>query len=181
MKRMFLLGLILCTIFAVHPAYADGLDLAPTTSFILPSDGSGQTKVVLKFDLAAIEEDSNVDLATATIDWPMAGLTAEQATTCNAYGITSAWSASGALSGEETPEADSAPAASWEMDALAYSRLGWFVRLDVKDLVKRWLVDPDGNFGMVVTFNNLTAEDLSGKYASPRLRVRYVRSVSLSQ
>lgn len=178
MKHALFLGMSLFVI-STGTAHAGG-GLAPTTSVILPSDGSGLTKVAMTFDLSKLAQDSSVELQTAVLDWPMAGLTGEEATTCEAHAITSSWSPSGVSSGQALDVA-AEPAAIWEMDTLAYSRLGGFVRLDVKKLVGDWLANPSQNFGVVIVFKDLTSQDLSGRTDSPRLRIGYVRNVTLSQ
>lgn len=179
MKHALFLAMGLFVI-STGTAHAGG-GLAPTTSVILPSDGSGVTKVAMTFDLSELAEDSSVELQTAVLDWPMAGLTGAEATTCEAHEITSSWNPSGVSSGQATLDVAAEPAAVWEMDTLAYSRLGGFVRLGVKRLVSDWLASPSQNFGVVIVFKNLTSEDLNGRTASPRLRIGYVRNVTLSQ
>lgn len=162
-------------------AEANVVEIEPSSAVILPNDNSGLTRVAMKFNISAVEVAEGWEIVTAHIDWPISGMTVEEPTTFLAYGLTGAWTAEGAGSGQTELACEVDPASRWEMGNLDYTRLGGLVRLDILGLVNQWLASPEDNFGVVITFENMSAQDLSGKLGAAKLVVRYVYHLTPAQ
>lgn len=163
--RMLVVGLA-----ALMPALAGAevLNLAPVSSRVLPADGSGVTKVALKFDLSGMRQGQGRRVFDAFLNWELTGVPTEETSEYTAYPATSAWTATG-----ETPAAAADPAGSWEITPESYDRLGGLMRLDLRTLAGRWADGSTTNYGVVLTMPGLSGEALSSQLANARLEVRY--------
>lgn len=162
---MFAVGLT-----ALMPALAGAevLDLTPVSSRVLPADGSGVTKVALKFDLSGMREGQGRRVFDAFLNWELSGVPTEETSEFVAYAATTTWASTG-----EAPTVSEDPAGSWEISPASYARLGGLVRVNLERLVDAWAAGSTTNYGVVLAMPNLSAESLASQLANARLKFRY--------
>lgn len=171
-KRL-VMSLFVVTLTALMPALAgaDVLNLAPVSSRVLPTDETGVTKVLLKFDLSGMREGEGRRVFVANLNWEVTGLPTEETSEIAAYGATSAWTAASAA-----PTVSEDKVGSWQILPESDAEQGGLegpVRWSLDSLVDGWASGTISNYGVVLAFPGMTAESLASQVANAQLEVRY--------
>ena len=85
------IGVLLSLLVMPVVAGADVLKVAPTQAVILPSDGSGVTRVALLFDLSDMRGGSGRKINAAHLQWSITGVSANERSEFFLHEATSAW------------------------------------------------------------------------------------------
>ena len=166
------IGVLLSLLVMPVVAGADVLKVAPTQAVILPSDGSGVTRVALLFDLSDMRGGSGRKINAAHLQWSITGVSANERSEFFLHEATSAWTEA-QVAAEGNIDYTEDPVVGWEIEPLDYERNGGLVKLDVKKLVQEWCETPSGNYGVVVATTDLSSLTLTNQLGNARLVVRY--------
>ncbi len=167
--RRWMMGLLVACLMVVAPmlASADVLELEPVEARVLPADGSGLTKVALRFDLSGMREGKGRRIYDALLDWRVTGVSGENPSEFTAHAATSSWSVAG-----DSPDVAEDPVAGWDVIPDS-KRADQLVRLDLRGLVEAWSEGKSSNYGIVVVTPNLSTTAVSTQLAKAKLTIRY--------
>ena len=159
--------------FAPGLAAADVLNVAPSQVVILPSDGSGVTRIAVQFDLSGMLAGEGRVIDQAVLDWTPSGLRTGGRWEFSAYAVTEAWSEESVTAGWAPAMAED-PAAEWNLapadDAVDG---GGLIRFNLKDLVATWEAGTVATNGLVLVMDDVEALRLVGQLSNMRLIVYY--------
>lgn len=115
--KNFLRGLAAAVFLALllqSPSAADVLH-GRVDAVGLPADGSGVSKVALRFDLSSLRQGRGLTIQSAILEWELPEMPGERMTVFEAHSLTGSW---GLLGPDALKVAESlalAPEATWEV------------------------------------------------------------------
>jgi len=165
--------LILAAVLGPVSAGAEILKVAPSEAVVLPADGSGTSRVLLRFDLSGLREGVGRRIDAAVLDWPVAGVASDRLTEYTLHAVTGAWTAAGVAAGA-VPAYDDEPADLWDFSPRDFENNGGgLLRFHLDGLVRDWLAGNAGNFGVVIATEDLAPAALSARLGAPSLTILY--------
>jgi hypothetical protein len=174
MSKIATMGLTTCLVLVLSgKCLADVAELVPISAVVLPSDGSGNTRVLLKFDLSSLRKGPNRQVDSASLNWQLSQIPGARHSQYSAYEVVSDWSLS-SISGGGLPLTREAAVAEWEFDSKDYERNGGgLVRLDLLPLVKAWMTGSKANFGILMSTPDVPMGSMSNEVSKARLTILY--------
>lgn len=181
MKTGMIFATALLFVALASVARADVLKVAPESAVVLPADDSGVTRVALTFDLSGMRSGTGRQIVIATIDWPIEGMTVQDDAEFSVHRVTAGWSATSVGSGETSVSYEETPSSVEQMDEDTCTAVGGLLRLRATKLVEDWIATPSENYGVIVTLEGATFQQLAEKLDAAELDVRYVLHESSGQ
>lgn len=174
MKVTELVAAFCLTLGLATASRADVLTLAPIDAAVVAADESGETRVVLLFDVTDLTEASGKGVDGALLEWTLESMTSDVEYTFSLTPIAANWNSDAAAVSAEAIEPADAPVAVWTFEPQDYvSNGGGLVRFEITDLVRSWVKGEIQNFGILITTPDLGASDYSGELAGPRLKIHF--------
>lgn len=171
MKRQ-ILGAVLTfmiMLYGFSASQADVLSVQPSKAVVLPSDGTGTTRIALQFDVSGMRPGENRVIDDALLDWQVDGVPANRRSEYKAHLITTAWTV-----GATVIDASEGEIASWDILPRDFERNGGgFVRFDLREAVTAWAQSPRNNVGVLIVTRDVKRAHFLTILESAVLTVRY--------
>lgn len=177
MKKLLsgLVASLLLTLAVAGTSLADVVSLEPSQAVVLSSDGSGNLRIAVQFDLSSLRSGAHRKVEYAHLEWVMPGMPSETPSKYDVRAVTGSWTEQSPLSGGTlTATKAGEPVDEMRFYPKDYEALGQGqLRLDVTQLANDWASGAAGNYGLLLSTPDIQAGTVSGHLGEMRLVVGY--------
>ncbi len=174
-SKVTLAGVILTAALAATSVQAGTLTLHPAVAVMGPVTESGQTTVLVEFNLGELPDFQVYQLDEALLEWPVAGLPSDRSTEYALYPITSAWNGE-SVAATGLPSVAEAPVATWSWGALPAQWVGHgHIRFDLTALFRDWVGGRTDNHGFLIATRDVGKSAFEQDLQTVTVTLRYGR------